>query len=311
MRIRFFIPLAATIALGITYWYQTTAAICPVPIHYRIGEVNESFELTHEQVLDYVQKAEFVWEDAVKRDLFVYDENADFTIDFVYDERQEQANEEQTQRQQLDAKLTENERILKIVEELQTEYQKLSDTYKTRLADYEDRLNKYNAEVGKYNDRGGAPADVFAELETERVSLESEERELSRLTDDLNDFVTKINELSDRGNDLINTYNREVNQYNKEFGFRGEFTQGDYHDGQIRIYTFSEENELLQVLAHEFGHALGLGHIDDEASLMYYLLQDVSQPPALSSDDLTSYYTTCGAEETFEQRVRRVIRNFY
>lgn len=296
------------VLLAGVYWYQVTAAVCPVPIHYRIGTIDDSFTLTEAEAKDFVTRAEAIWENPIKRDLFIYDENAKFTVDFIYDERQQMANEEEIFKKELDKKLAENQEIQNIVTSLQADYEKLAAGYKTRVASYESRLKEYNDEVNKYNDRGGAPADVYEALQAKKTSLETEETELNKLQTDLNNLVNKINALSDRGNELIATYNQEVSKYNKEFGFSREFTQGDYHDGQIKIYKFSDSAELITVLGHEFGHALGLGHIEDDSALMYYLLQDVSESPILSADDMATYYATCGTDETLGQKIRQLIR---
>lgn len=308
MRETTLMALIILVTLAGVYWYKTNAAICPAPIHYRIGVIDESFALTETEAKDYVMKAEAAWEVPAKRELFVYDEQAKFTINFVYDERQQLANEEETLKQQLDEKLAENEKVQSTVESLQSDYEKLAAGYKSRAADYENQLNEYNDKVNKYNDRGGAPADVYQELEAEKKSLEIEEKELSKLLNDLNKLASEINVLGDRGNEMVAVYNQEVSKYNDEFGFSREFTQGDYHEQQIRIYKFSDSAELITVLAHEFGHSLGMDHVVGSSSLMYYLLEDVSESPILSADDMASYYATCGTDETLGQRVRQLIR---
>lgn len=310
MKSSYLIALLISIFVAGTYWYQSSASVCPVPLAYRLGSIDGSFELSSEDALAYFAEAEALWENAVDRDLFVYDESAEFTIDFIFDERQESANSEAAQREMLDAQRDENEKILKNVESLQAEYQSLSSAYKARVARYEQDLSAYNTKVNKYNDRGGAPPDVFKELEDERKDLNQEADALSVLVKNLNDLASEINELSEKGNELVTEYNQEVDQYNTEFGFSREFTQGDYQGNHIHIYKFSSDSELVTVLAHEFGHALGIDHVDGSSSLMYYLLEETEAAPTLTSNDLTAYYTICGASETTSQKIRRIIREF-
>lgn len=293
---------------GITYWYQSTAHMCPVPLSYRVGLIDDSFSLTRDEARQYAESAEKTWESASNRDLFVYDEESKFTIDFIFDERQETANSEEHQRELLDKKWEESEEVRRTVEELRAEYKSLSESYDNQAAGYEARLEAYNAEVSRYNDRGGAPADVFEELENEREALNEESENLSQMARELNDFASNINSLSDRGNLLVDSYNEEVNIYNQEYGFAREFTQGDYQGKSIRIYKFSSEEELVTVLAHEFGHALGIDHIEGETSLMYYLLGDTSNLPVLSQEDKEAFIEICGETESIEQKIRRVIR---
>jgi hypothetical protein len=308
MRTPFLLSLVVTIVAGTVYWYQSSAALCPVPLSYHLGVLDPSFELSQEEAKQYIQTAVSVWEEAVGRELFVYDESAVFTVNFVFDERQAIANSEENQRTTLDAQRAENERIQAAVESLQREYETLNSSYRNRLVAYETRLDVYNAEVRKYNDRGGAPPEIFSELETERRALEREATAVSAITTQLNGLATEINRLAERGNRLVEQYNREVDRYNAAFGFEREFTQGDFQGDRINIYKFSTETELITVLAHEFGHALGIGHVEGTSSLMYYLLGDTSQSPALSNEDLQAFEEVCGFTETFGQKIRRLIR---
>lgn len=297
------------VAVGMTYWYKATASVCPAPIEYRIGDIDASFDLTESQARLYASDAETYWESIADRELFKYDEDSSFTIDFIFDERQATANSEETQRYDLDKKWEESEKIKETVESLQADYQSLSNSYRADVSAYEKRLGEYNSEVNKYNDRGGAPADIFKELEIERKSLGRESEKLNKTAEELNVVAKKINDLSERGNLLVNAYNQEVNEYNEKYGFAREFTQGDYHENNIRIYKFSSESELVTVLAHEFGHSLGIDHVEDESSLMYYLLGDTTEFPVLTEDDILAFNSVCGRNETFTQKVRRVIRD--
>lgn len=302
--------LIVALFVGGVYWYQSTAATCPAPLSYRIGEIDKSFGISNEEALEYTKEAESLWEDSVNRELFIYDETADLTIDFVFDERQESANMEASLSDDLDTRRKENETVLQTVESLQSDFQSLSEAYKTRSEDYETRLVKYNAEVNQYNDRGGAPPDVYKDLENERKALNSESQALATTAAELNQLAKKINELGERSNLLVESYNRDVSKYNTEFSFGHEFTQGDYQGKKIRIYKFSSDAELITVLAHEFGHTLSIGHVDGTSSVMYYLLEDTDKIPTLSSNDLAAYYAVCGTEETLDQTVRRIIREF-
>lgn len=310
MRAQFLILLLLTLSVAGVYWYKTTGYICPIPLHYSLGEIDESFNLSEEEAKRLVVKAESYWEESVRRELFIYDESADFTINFKFDERQEFANDEENQEELLDSERLESKEIKDAVAKLQTEYQKLSEAYEVQVTDYESKLSAYNQKVNKYNDRGGAPEDVFSELEVERDELSEQSENLNNTGSELNEFVNEINRLGDRGNSLVNTYNQKVSEYNIKFGLEREFTQGDYQGDHINVYKFSSEEELLSVLSHEFGHALGIGHVDGEYSLMYYLLEDTHTEPSLSVDDLNSYYEVCGQTESFGQIMRRTIRDF-
>ena len=61
---------------------------------------------------------------------------------------------------------------------------------------------------------------------------------------------------------------------------------------QIQIYQFDAEADLRLTLAHELGHALGLGHHQDPAALMYPILgaQQLEGFKLMPADQTLLYY---------------------
>jgi Matrixin len=309
MRFPFLAALITSIALAGTVWYKQTETICPAPLAYKVNQIDSHFNLTLEQAKAHVAAAEAVWESSSGRDLFYYDENADLVIDFVFDDRQAMADSEVSQKQQLDSKRDENNELRKTIEELQKEYEEDATAYERAVDSYERDLTAYNNKVQSYNDQGGAPAEAYDELEAEKNTLNRKSGELDTTSARLNELAGKINELGNNSNKLVDEYNREVKSYNEQFGFSREFTQGDYFDGTISIYKFSNERELVAVLTHELGHALGIDHVEGESSVMYYLLEDSNSAPVLSVEDKEAFTATCGTGESIEATVRLKIRN--
>ncbi len=310
MRFPYLLALVLTFAGAVTFWYQRTESICPVPLSYRVGQIDAHFNLSQEDAKKHLANAEAVWETSAGRELFTYDEDAAFVVDFVFDERQAEADIEVTEQQALDAKKVENDSLVKTIEDLQREYDVLGESYRKRVNSYETRLTAYNDRVSSYNDQGGAPDEVYAELERERNSLNTESTELSKKADELSALASKLNELSERGNELVREYNQEVLEYNKKFGYAREFTQGDYQGDRINVYKFSNDAELLAVLTHEFGHALGIEHVEGDSSVMYYLLKDTTDAPVLSKEDKEAFVAQCGSGHELPHRIRALIRTF-
>jgi predicted Zn-dependent protease len=63
---------------------------------------------------------------------------------------------------------------------------------------------------------------------------------------------------------------------------------------KINIYQFDDIERLTLVLAHEFGHALGLTHVGNPKSVMYYLTdrQD-TRNLKLSEEDIRAFQYRC------------------
>ena len=48
------------------------------------------------------------------------------------------------------------------------------------------------------------------------------------------------------------------------------------------------------MLAHEFGHALSLGHVEGEESLMYHFMEMQSLEDGATFEDRTEFERVCG-----------------
>lgn len=311
MRSGFGFTLVVTIIFASGYFFYTALAICPIPITYRIGELDSRFNLTEEEARLAVAEAESVWEDATGQNLFTYDAESNFTVNFVYDERQAFSEAEGTYREKLDSAEQVTETINGQYSELVAAYDELQVTYEAKTALYEAELAAYNETVATYNDAGGAPPDVYTELQATKRALAREQIAIEVLREKLNHLVDQINLVSTRGNAVVERYNDGVEKYNETFGKVREFTQGTYStEGRIDIYTFANKAELQLVLAHELGHALGIDHVTGSASLMYFLISDQPTELTLSATDLEAFTAICGEGsgwDTIGEKLRNLI----
>lgn len=277
-------------------WFEENVSACRIPHAYRIGTIDEGFGITREDARKAVAKAEAMWEELTGKDLFVYDEAADFTVNFVFDTRQQLTNEEHEFRDILEQKEGLSEAIKAEYEALAAQYGSLKERYELRLSAYEADLAAYNDEVAMWNERGGAPEETYERLNADRRALNAESRELARIARELNNLVAQINNLGEEGNRVVEDYNEDVAQYNDRFNHEYEFTQGDYQGERINIYQFDSEQELITVLAHEFGHALRLEHVEDQNAIMYYLMDIENHRGNLTIHDLNEFNRVCGKE---------------
>lgn len=295
------------------YWYAAVGMVCQVPLSYQIvGPIDERFGITEAQAAEAIKEAETVWEGVLGRELFYATKGsrADVTINFVFGERQAAALAEVDLRERLEDKQMSSSDLQTQYDKLVGEYQAAKKDHEAAVGAYEARLASYNAEVARYNNEGGAPADVYERLERTEGELAKEADRLEANASTLQTQAAEINKLGEAGNQIIRQYNAGVETYNEQFGTAEEFTEGDYQNGRINIYTFANQTELVKVLAHELGHALSVSHVEGSNSVMYYLLEDQPTPLTLSPQDTAAVTAVCGDTGSVPTRVRELINRY-
>lgn len=307
MRTLFVVSLMATVLFTSTYWYYSGASLCRYPIAYQIGSYDDRFGLTEAEARVAIHDAETAWEEAVGENLFNYDEDASFTVNFIFDDRQEMSDEEREARAELDAINAENRAVNEQYQTLRDEYEALQSEHQAAIERYEAQLAEHNEAVDAYNAEGGAPPEEFERLGEARAALNETAARIDTRSARLNEMADTINELGEAGNALVEQYNERVQQYNERYGDSREFTQGDYQGDRINIYTFTSGVELRQVLAHELGHALALGHVDDPQAVMYYLIGTQGESLDLTEADVAEFDRVCGDGPSLRSSVAHFI----
>lgn len=272
---------------------------CKNPITYSLGAIDTRFGISKKILIADLKEAEGIWEKPSGKDLFEYkDEGGDVVVNFVYDYRQQASDKMASSGIQIDKskasfdalKAQHDSRSVRIAsEEVRLD---------ASVVAYESRQKTYNAEVAKWNRQGGASPVEYDRLQAEKAALGAEAQRIKSTEGALNADIETLNAIGTSLNKLIGELNLNVEKYNQA----GASTGGEFEEGQyvseagsqrIDIYEYSNHTELVRVLAHELGHALGLGHVTDGEAIMYKVNQGKSL--SLAKGDVAALDARCAS----------------
>ena len=288
-----YFTLAFIFALSLAVWGHRKTG-CDTPLAYSIGQFDTRFGLSPQEFRETIQHAAQMWEEALGSEAFRYDPAAPFTINLIFDERQQATIERQHLSRQLTLTELSHQKLAQSYEYWQETYQERLQAYEDALQTYETRLATYNTTVQRWNDRGGAPPQTYRDLADEAAQLKQRNNALDEERAELSELFAMLKSMGKESQELVTTYNSSATTYNTLYGTGARFHKGEYDGKAITIYQFHDRMDLTLVMVHELGHALSLKHVDHPKAIMHAFMgeQDVD-PVLLTSQDVAALTTTC------------------
>lgn len=291
---KFWLFIFFIVAGGIFAYNRILAQPCARPLEYSIGTFDAKFGIDREQFLADIKMGERVWEKAAGKDLFNYSPDAGFKVNLIYDERQRAV----ISKQRTESGLQAAEDAFRSADQkfamMKASYEARSAEYESRVARFKKDQATYEAEIAYWNSQGGAKPSDYRKMEEERQRLNAVAQMLNSEAAKLNQASDELNNLLKLRNEAAKNYNALVQSYNAKYASGLEFDQAEYRSGEneINVYEFKTRDDLRLALAHELGHALGLDHVENSASVMYYMSGGQGQF-VLSAEDLAELRNVC------------------
>lgn len=271
---------------------------CTEPLTIRAGDIDERFSITKEEVIRLMEDVAEIWSDAADTTIITYDEEGEISVNLVYAEEQQLSDRERQHRDRLG-----HEEFSITV--LENEYKRLNREYEAEVQQYDkasrelqQRIDRLNEWVRQKNEQSGFNEEDLqqferrkAEIDQVKLDLAKKERTLKRKASELNEKITFLNQ-------KVEAKNRLVDEYNRQFPGVRKFTQGAYewtnNSKTINIFHFLDKDELRLVIAHEMGHALGIGHVSNAESVMHELMESQDQKKLdLTEEDIQALQSVC------------------
>lgn len=272
---------------------------CTIDFSYSIGTVDPRFNITHTELDEVIRDALRIWSQGVDSIRIVDSPRRNNVIHLIYDDRQQSTDLARRMR----AQIRRNEGEIKqmksrleqqdfLVEQLRREHERIAQNLTSQLETFNEWVESINA-------AGGFSQDMRSQYDYRRDDIqrlqdsELQKREqLNREAQALNRMTLEVNLKIELGNQIIDDFNRE---FGEGYNFNSGVYRGDGRRGTITIYHFSDFRELKVTLAHEIGHALGIGHVENSKSIMYELIEDQLSDGdiRLTNEDIEAIRAVC------------------
>ncbi|MDX1679027.1 matrixin family metalloprotease, partial [Arsukibacterium sp.] len=260
--------------------------LCQTPVLWRIGELDPAFALTAEQAEQAGHQAATAWNNAAGTALFRYDSVNGFPINFHYDQRQQQMLQ-QAMLQRNIARYDSN------IELRAAELAQQSKQLQQRQREFAEQNQQFAADIATFNQQAASASQAdLAALEQQQRRLQHREQQLQQQAAELNEQQERLQRQQFYLNDTVADRNALLTEQPAPGVAEVGLMEINNNKRRMTIFAYSTPATLQMTIAHEFGHALGLGHIDNINALMHPALNPLQTGP--TADDIAALKQQCG-----------------
>ena len=304
MRLKTLLLTTTLAAAGVLYYEQggpdySAARSCDTPIRIQAGRFDSRFPVTERAFHRALDEAIALWQGAADKPLFTRTGSAGLAVHMVYDSRQARASDVQAAKTRIEQEEAAIDRQKRALDQRRDALDQAQQQFRRDQDQLNSRTNELNRLIERWN--RGTLAHTAANrrmlerrqeaLEAERERLNQQQAQLSRRLEQWRDAVDDFNARVTQLGDTAEAFNADVSK-------RSMTTMGEYRqkgsERTIEIYQATNYRELRQVIAHELGHALGIGHVSNPSSVMNAAISSENLDAwRLSGEDVTALQKTC------------------
>ncbi|WP_333609142.1 matrixin family metalloprotease [Arsukibacterium sp.] len=260
--------------------------LCQIPVLWRIGQLDPAFALTAEQAEQAAHNAAAQWNNALGLEVFRHDSLDGFPINFRYDERQQKMLQQALLQRNI-------QRYDSTIERRAATLQLQSEQLQQRQREFDQANQQFSDDIAAFEQQAASasPAQLTA-LRQQQQQLQQREQQLQQQAERLNAQQAQLQREYQYLNDTL--ADRNALLQDQQAPLAAEVGLMEIINGKriMTIFAYSTPAALQLTLAHEFGHAMGLGHSEQHTDVMHYAINPQQQ--SLTRADIDALKQQCG-----------------